>query len=113
MENPTGCTKVYGMLHDDGTSINIDFAYQQISNITTNDTRSIKVDKKVPVYDTNQLWVATGTTTPTSWDNYFINEGFNRPITLALTPNGQWPTSSPSTQKIYIKYRARMVLALE
>jgi hypothetical protein len=92
--------------YDDGTSINIDFAYQQISNITTNDTRSIKVDKKVPVYDTNQLWVATGTTTPTSWDNYFINEGFNRPITLALTPNGQWPTS-PSTQKIYIKYRAK------
>ena len=92
--------------YDDGASINIDFAYQQISNITTNDTRSIKVDKKVPVYDTNQLWVATGTTTPTSWDNYFINEGFNRPITLALTPNGQWPTS-PSTQKIYIKYRAK------
>ena len=92
--------------YDDGESININFAYQQMNNITTDDTRSIKVDKKVPVYDTNQLWVATGTTAPASWDNYFINEGFTRPITLALTTNGQWPTS-PSTQKIFIKYRAK------
>jgi hypothetical protein len=89
----------------DGQAVPIYFAYQQI-NGSIPDTRTIKVDKKVPVYDTDQLWVATGTTPPTDWSTYFINGGFSQQINLALTPAGQWPTS-PSTQKIYLKYLAK------
>lgn len=89
----------------DGQAVPIYFSYQQI-NGSIPDTRSIKVDKKVPVYDTDQLWVATGTTPPADWSTYFINGGFNQQINLALTTAGQWPTS-PSTQKIYLKYLAK------
>jgi len=91
--------------YDDGEATTIGFAYQQLTGEVP-DSRSIKVDKEVPVYDTQQLWVATGTAVPADWNSYFVNGGFNQPITLALTTSGSWPTS-PSTQKIYLKYRAK------
>jgi hypothetical protein len=91
--------------YDDGQAVPIYFAYQQLTGSIA-DTRSIKVDKKVPVYDTDQLWVATGTSAPADWTTYFVNNGFHQQINLALTTNGQWPTS-PSTQKIYLKYLAK------
>lgn len=91
--------------YDDGQAVPIYFAYQQITG-SIPDTRSIKVDKKVPLYDKAQLWVATGTTAPADWSTYFVNNGYNQQINLALPTSGQWPTA-PSVQKIYVKYLAK------
>jgi hypothetical protein len=93
--------------YEDGEAAPVFFEYRQYpSNIVTlplSDSRSIKVDKKVPLYDTQQLWVAVKNATPASGDYQFINNGFNRPTTLALQVNGSWVTGN----SIYVKYRAK------
>jgi hypothetical protein len=90
--------------YEDGAAAPIYFKYIQYSYIgEIDDTRSIQVDKKVPVYDKLQLWVAVKSTTPADGDYQFINNGFNRPTTLALQTNGSWVTGN----NIYIKYRAK------
>ncbi len=93
--------------YDDGASAPIYFKYRQYPVIIVadeiDDTRSIRVDKKVPIYDNAQLWVAVKATTPASGDYQFVNNGFNRPSTLALQTNGSWVTGN----NIYVKYRAK------
>lgn len=87
--------------YDDGEAIDIFFDYTQMTG-QVSDTWDIQVDKEVPVYD-NQMWIATGTTTPTSyqpWMNGF--PGASPEISVAVNPNGSWPTG----QKIYLKYYA-------
>ncbi|MFA7213467.1 MAG: FlgD immunoglobulin-like domain containing protein [Candidatus Cloacimonadaceae bacterium] len=87
--------------YDDGEAIDIFFDYTQMTG-QESDTWNIKVDKKVPVYD-DFVWVATGTTTPTSYQA--LQNGFPGPsadIDIALNPNGTWPAG----QKIYLKYVA-------
>jgi len=87
--------------YDDGEAIDIFFDYTQVTG-QVSDTWDIKVDKKVPTYD-NQLWIATGTTPPASYQP--LMNGFPGPspeISVALNPNGTWPAN----QKIYLKYVA-------
>lgn len=87
--------------YDDGEAIDIFFDYTQVTG-QVSDTWDIKVDKKVPTYD-NQLWIATGTTPPASYQA--LMNGFPGPspeISVALNPNGTWPAN----QKIYLKYVA-------
>jgi len=93
--------------YDDGAAAPVYFKYRQYPTTIVpdeiDDNRSIQVDKKVPVYDTAQLWVAVKATTPISTDYQFINNGFNRPTSLALQSNGSWVTGN----NVYVKYRAK------
>ncbi|MBM4398744.1 MAG: choice-of-anchor J domain-containing protein, partial [Candidatus Cloacimonetes bacterium] len=93
--------------YDDGAPAPVYFKYRQYpTNIVPDeidDSRGIKVDKKVPLYDKDQLWVAVKSTTPVSGDYQFINNGYYRPITLALQVNGSWATGN----SVYLKYLAK------
>ncbi|MDI3503680.1 MAG: large repetitive protein, partial [Candidatus Cloacimonadota bacterium] len=87
--------------YDDGEAIEVTFEYELVTGSQT-DIKEIKVDLRVPMYD-NQLWIAQGTTPPTSYQP--LMNGFPGPspeISIALNPDGSWPAG----QSIYLKYIA-------
>lgn len=105
-----GQTNVYAITPDvqsvwnaynDGDAASIPFYYaNQIQSVV--ETKQLKVDKKVPTYNTSEMYIALGTSTPAA-GSYELIENINNPIKLALETDGSWPSS----KKIYIKYKAK------
>jgi hypothetical protein len=99
--------------YDDGEDVTlrfiVDLLYNPNNAVPTE--RTIYVDKQVPVYDEDLLYIAVMSGEPVDGDFQLIDDGFdpNKIITLALTPDGEWPADDVTGDpyKIYLKYRAK------